>query len=210
MDGPLRPHNLVAPGPAALIDRVVVLHGYGATPDDHWFGWLSQELTALGIATRVPALPEPQAPEAEAWLAATAAAVGPVDARTHLVAHSLGCLTLLRHLATLPADPGTWELGGLTLVAGFTGPLPALPQLDGYLADPITGDVSDEALQRIATRTRRLRVLRSDNDALVPAEATDALAQRLGTVAQIVPQAGHFLADDGVTTLPAVLEHVTG
>ncbi|WP_432487290.1 RBBP9/YdeN family alpha/beta hydrolase [Kineococcus sp. SYSU DK018] len=213
-------------GPAARraaprVRRVVVVHGYAATPTDHWFTWLADQLTAAGVEVAVPALPDPQEPDAAAWLATTAAAVeaaGGVDEHTHLVAHSLGCVTVLRHLATLLPAPGdsaasgSWRLGGLTLVAGFTGPLPALPQLDGYLAEPATGGVptlDEGVLQRIADRTRRLNVLRSERDVYVPTTATDDLAARLGTRAQVVDGAGHFTADDGITVLPPVLNTVT-
>jgi predicted alpha/beta hydrolase family esterase len=221
------------------VRRVVIVHGYAATPTDHWFPWLAEQLRALGIHTAAADLPDPQAPERSAWLAATAAAIeaaGGLDEHTHLIAHSLGCITVLRHLAALPPEPAptdpartaSWRLGGLTLVAGFTGPLPALPQLDGYLTDPptdhpadsatatgasggteVSPGLDDVALQRIAARTTRLHVLRSDADAYVPATATDALAARLGTTAHVVPGAGHFLAEDGIITLPTVLETIT-
>ena len=98
-------------------------------------GQVGVEGTALGVQLG-HALLDPGAPRPGAWQAAVAAAVGAVDERTHLVGHSLGCVAVLRHLASLP---GSWELGGLTLVAGFTGPLTALPVLDGYLAEGVTG-----------------------------------------------------------------------
>ena len=235
------PTSTAAPSTPA-VRRVVIVHGYAATPTDHWFPWLAEQLRTAGIHADVAELPDPQAPDPAAWLAATAAAVeaaGGIDEHTHLVAHSLGCITVLRHLAalptpsvkaaTLPDSPGedSWRLGGLSLVAGFTGPLPALPQLDdyltahlhgqrhGHLAVPSTSatgtvpDLDDAALQRIAARTRRLHVLRSDADVYVPATATDDLAARLGTTARVVPGAGHFLAEDGITTLPTVLEAIT-
>ncbi|MCI2240450.1 alpha/beta hydrolase [Paenibacillus sp. TRM 82003] len=218
---------------------MVIVHGYAATPGDHWFPWLAGQLQDAGIEVSVPALPDPHAPDALAWQAATAAAIegaGGIDEHTHLVAHSLGCVTVLRHLASLPtADddtsegtgpgaPGTWRLGGLSLIAGFTGPLPALPQLDGYLTThasthpgtrPHPGPgaappsaLSDEDLRRIAARTHRLHLLRSEHDAYVPTTATDALAARLGVPVDAITGAGHFLAADGITTLPPVLNTI--
>jgi len=36
--------------------RAFIIHGYGATPEDHWFSWLAQQLQAAGVATvRSPA-----------------------------------------------------------------------------------------------------------------------------------------------------------
>jgi len=47
------------------------------------------------------------------------------DEGTVVVAHSLGCLSVLRRLRSLT---GPWRLGTLVLVAGFLEPLPALPR----------------------------------------------------------------------------------
>ncbi|NKY07141.1 serine hydrolase family protein, partial [Cellulomonas hominis] len=38
--------------------RVVVLHGYQAAPDAHWFGWLAADLARDGVGVHVPALPD--------------------------------------------------------------------------------------------------------------------------------------------------------
>ncbi|MBL1065910.1 alpha/beta hydrolase [Streptomyces sp. 7-21] len=178
--------------------RALIIHGYGATPADHWFGWLAGQFTARGAAAAVPALPEPHDPDPARWAGAVRAELGTPDAGTVVVAHSLGCLTVLRQLRSLP---GPWRLGALVLVAGFLDRLPALPQLDSYIGDgcDVTG---------IAGRVGRLAVLRSDADPFVPTAHTDRLAGLLGTTARVVPGAGHFLASDGVTSLPEVLEAV--
>ncbi|MFI7496150.1 RBBP9/YdeN family alpha/beta hydrolase [Kocuria sp. M4R2S49] len=183
-------------GPGPDVRRVVVAHGYDAAPDQHWFPWLRERLTAEGVRTVVVALPEPSFPEAGAWLAAVARAVGQPDRHTHLVGHSLGCVTLLRHLAGLPRP---WELGGLVLVAGFTGQLEGVPLLDEFLAEDV--DVT-----AVRENVRRRLVLRSDDDPTVPPARTEALAERLDAPVRVVPGAGHFCGSDGVTRLPAVLE----
>jgi predicted alpha/beta hydrolase family esterase len=176
--------------------HALIVHGYGATPADHWFGWVARRLRAGGTVTTVPTLPEPLDPDPGAWVDAVRAAAGEVDEDSLIVAHSLGCLTVLRHLRSLT---GPWRLGTLVLVAGFVDTLPALPELDGVIADgcDVTG---------LADHIDRTVLLRSDNDTLVPAAHTDRLAGLLGTTARIVPGAGHFLTDDGVTSLPEVLE----
>ncbi|WP_067860735.1 hypothetical protein [Nocardia shimofusensis] len=43
---------------ATTRQRASIIHGYSATPDDHWFGWLAGRLDAKGIPATVPALPE--------------------------------------------------------------------------------------------------------------------------------------------------------
>jgi predicted alpha/beta hydrolase family esterase len=44
-------------------ERAIIFHGYGATPEDHWFGWLAERLEADGISTVIPAPPGPSRAE---------------------------------------------------------------------------------------------------------------------------------------------------
>ncbi|MET3206240.1 UNVERIFIED_ORG: putative alpha/beta hydrolase family esterase [Arthrobacter sp. UYEF13] len=182
--------------PTRSVQRVVIVHGYEAAPDANWFPWLQGALEAEGIVVTVVPLATPDAPDKAAWENAVRAALGEPHAKTGIVAHSLGAVTTLRVLAALP-EP--WELGSLVLVAGFTEPLDALPELDGYLAT----DVDVERLARsIAERT----VIRSETDPFVPPAASDDLARRLDAQLQVHPGAGNFMTEDGVTRVPAVLD----
>jgi predicted alpha/beta hydrolase family esterase len=179
--------------------RASIIHGYHATPDDHWFGWLAARLEADGIPTTIPALPNPLDPDPVQWAEAVRADLGTPDESSIVVAHSLGCLTVLRHLRSLP---GPWHLGTLVLVSGFVDRLPAVPELDSFIGDgcDVTG---------LSDHLGRLTVIRSDADWIVPPGYTDRLAGLLGTAAAVVPGAGHFVAEDGVTSLREVLDAVT-
>lgn len=144
----------------------------------------------------VPELPEPTAPAPDRWATVAAEAIGVPDCCGVVVAHSLGCLTVLRHLSSMA---GPWRLAALVLVAGFVDTLPALPVLDHFIGDGVD-------LSGLADHVDSLTILRSDDDPYVPTGHTDRLAGLLGTSAQVVPGAGHFLAADGVTSLPHVLD----
>lgn len=183
----------------ATQQQAFIFHGYGATPEDHWFGWLADELDAVGITTVVPALPDPLGPRHGPWTNAVGATLGRPHEQKIVVAHSLGCLAVLRHLQSLS---GSWRLGTLVLVSGFTEPLPALPELDDFIGGGC--DVSG-----LVACIDRILVIRSDNDSLVPPAHTDRLAERLGVGTRVVPDAGHFLAVEGFIELPAVLDAVT-
>lgn len=178
--------------------RVIIVHGFNASPEAHWFPWLRDELAAEGIDVSIVSLPRSSSPDASDWEAAVAAELGVPDAQTWLVGHSLGCITILRVLAALPTP---WTLGGLALVAGFTGPLESIPELDTYLE-------SDVDVERIAPSIRTPVVFRSDDDAAVPAATTDALAHRLATTSIVIPGAGHFVSTGGVTTVPYVRDAI--
>ncbi len=174
--------------------RVIVVPGYGASPDAHWFPWLADTLERAGVATTVVSLPDPENPEAATWELAVREALGRPDEGSWIVAHSLGCITAIRMLAALR---GPWALVGLVLVAGFTGRLSALPGLDEYLA-------LDTEAERVAEHVGTRIMVRSDGDAFVPVGDSDALARSLDAQLIVQPGAGHFLAEDGVTDFPLI------
>lgn len=175
----------------------VLFHGYRATPHDHWFPWLARCWGEQGVPVEVPALPRSDAPDPGRWrhevdrhLAALEARGGGLEDAV-VVAHSLGAATAIRALAE---RPGEWSLGALVLVAPFSAPLPALPDLDRHVDVPVD-------LAPVAERARELVVLRSDADSVVPPRWTDEVAGALGVRATIVEGAGHFLAEEGVLSI---------
>ncbi|NQX13238.1 serine hydrolase family protein [Microbacteriaceae bacterium VKM Ac-2855] len=179
-----------------MTHRLLIVHGFTAGIDSHWFPWLAGEARAGGYAVHRVHLPDSSAPDPAAWHSATTAAFGEIDEETVVVAHSLGCLTSIRALAALPG-----RLGAAVFVSGFADKLPPLPQLDAFI-----GDGAD--LAAVTDRIDRVQVIRSDDDGYVPIELTDAFAARLGAPVTVVPGGGHFLASQGFTTLPAVLAHL--
>ncbi|GGI01445.1 RBBP9/YdeN family alpha/beta hydrolase [Arthrobacter liuii] len=178
------------------VQRVVIVHGYESAPDANWFPSLQRELQSAGVDVTAVPLPDPDDPETTAWENAVSRAVGVPDEETVIIAHSLGVITVLRVLAALPQP---WQLGGLVLVAGFIEPLEALPELDRYLAKGVE-------VEGLAECIRKRTVIRSETDPFVPPEASDSLARSLQARLQIHPEAGHFMAEDGVTSFPAVLD----
>ena len=178
--------------------RVVVLHGYQASPAAHWFGWLADDLRPAGVEVAIPELPDAHDPEPHAWAAAAGAVIGTPDERTVVVGHSLGCVTALHVLASAPGD---WRLGGLVLVAGFDVPQPAVPEVDAF-----TATAPDVA--RVAAVTVHRHVVGADDDTTVAPADTRALAERLGATFDVVPGGGHLRAQDGFDTLPVVRDRV--
>lgn len=171
---------------------VVIVHGFNGYPAKHWFPWLASELVGEGFPVTRVALPEPTRPDPGAWAAALADQAGTLDGAV-VIAHSLGCITVLSHLEQHPGQ----RPRGLVLVAGFDAPVAALPELDDYIGD---GAGTEELLPRLG----EVAVVMSDGDHIVPNADTAAMAKRLGVEPTVVPGAKHFLYSDGVTEVPEV------
>ncbi|QCR38260.1 alpha/beta hydrolase [Nissabacter sp. SGAir0207] len=172
--------------------RLFIVHGYTAGPESHWFGWLKQQAEALGMQVCVPAMPDTQAPQEQAWLSALAECVGQVDADTWFVGHSLGCVTVLRYLNDQPAGQ---DAAGVLMVSGFSEPLATLPKLDAFTERPL------DCARLIAKVPHRAVVLSLD-DEIVPPAASLRLSQRLEAPLYGLPAGGHFLDRQGFRELP--------
>lgn len=184
--------------------RATILHGFTASPADHWFPWLAERLEAAGFEVSVPELPDAQDPDADAWRAAAAEAIGDIRDGDAVIGHSLGALAAARVLAERArrtgggaVDPAD-RLGSLVLVSGFAGPVEPIPELDRFAAAGVD-------LAGVPAMVRSIAVLRSDDDAIVPPADTDVLAAALGVPVEVVPGGGHFLGREGWTKLPAAL-----
>jgi len=184
-----------APSQDAQPATVHIIHGYSASPSDHWFPWLMRELEADGHSVTVHPMPDSDAPDMDAWRRALEHRIPAAGPRTFFVAHSLGCISLLHHLSALP--DGT-AIGGVVLVSGFVQPIASLPELDAFTAP----DVAFASIQRM---TPHRVVIASENDPIVPFGHTAHLSRRLDADLVTATNGGHFLASDGFTEHPAVL-----
>ncbi|MEK3899243.1 RBBP9/YdeN family alpha/beta hydrolase [Paenibacillus sp. FSL R7-0179] len=172
--------------------HVYIVHGYGATPANHWFGWLQKRLDADGITSDILEMPTPLSPNLQEWLEHLSSKAKLLNQDTYFVAHSLGCVSLLKYLLSArPQEP----LGGLVLVSGFTKPLPGLPMLDEFTQDQIN-------YSEAAALAPKRAVIASKDDAIVPVALSKELAQVIHADFHEVEHSGHFLDSDGFTTLP--------
>jgi predicted alpha/beta hydrolase family esterase len=185
--------------------RLLVVHRWGARPEDVWYPWLRRELSKVRPPPfdeiRVPAFPTPDAPAIDAWIATIGRALGqptPALERTVLVGHSVGCQAILRWLATLPRGA---RVRGVVLVAAWWSVDAPWPEIEPWIDTPF-----DETRARECAR--RVEVLLGTADPFVAdQEASAALfRERLDARVTIVPNAGHFNAEKA----PAVLTAVAG
>ncbi len=189
-----RPLQLDGKSPKAFI-----IHGYGATPADHWFPWLTQQLRRHGVATVSVALPDSLYPNFVRWQQTLADTVGMPDEQTILIAHSLGTISLLHYLSRIRPS----QIGGLVLVSAFGARIPTLSEIEGFNLDAYIDHCSIDyaAIRRMA---RRIYLFTADNDSIVPPENTRRLAGELGGELVEIKGGGHFLDRDGFSELPPV------
>ncbi|WP_428309495.1 RBBP9/YdeN family alpha/beta hydrolase [Hydrocarboniphaga sp.] len=178
--------------------QVTIVHGYMASPQDHWFPWLKAKLEAEGAEVDVLSLPDSAHARADAWLGYLQANIRQPDANHYFVAHSLGCISLLRYLGGLPTQT---RIGGFVLVSGFADSLSLLPQLDEFTAQPL------DYRKLISIAPRRVAIASRD-DGIVPYRQTAALSRSLKAPLLSVAHGGHFLGSEGHTQLPVVYDQL--
>lgn len=172
--------------------QVYIVHGYTANADKHWFPWLENQLTKIGISCERLNMPDSANPSLDRWL--THLASIKVNAETIFVGHSLGCIAILNFLAKQQL-----QIKGAVFVSGFYQPLPNLPELSAFtnyyaiLPSPPTFPVY---------------VVSALDDNVVAHQYSDALAVHMKADYIRLNQGGHFLDREGFTELPVVLELV--
>lgn len=184
------------------MNTVYIIHGFQASPSNHWFPWLKQQLNRRRVNAHVLTMPHPSDPKLNEWVAHLQARVKTPTPNTYFVAHSLGCIMLLYYLATQPLSQ---PFGGMVLVSGFYEPLPQIPTLEPTLADELA-NIKNLPLHFdvLNSKVRQNACVSSSNDAIVPTEFSQRLAGKLNAPHYLIDNGGHFLDRDGFTKLPIV------
>jgi predicted alpha/beta hydrolase family esterase len=171
---------------------------WGGAPTSDFYPWLASELEARQLDRPTAlAMPTPDEPTIEAWVAAIGDAL-PRDpgalARTVLVGHSVGCQAILRWLSRLPDGV---SVRGVLCVAGWWTVDRPWPTLRPWI------DTSFD-VGRVRVASARLVTLLSDDDPFTADFGANQRAweERVGAQVHVVPGAKHFNA--GVE--PAVRE----
>lgn len=178
----------------STVNEVIIVHGFLSTPRHHWFRWFKAQCDDLTKHITILKMPDPRTPCCDSWLATLKERISGIGSQTWFIGHSLGCIAILRYLASLPANA---TVGGVILVSGFAEPVAHLPQLNAF-----TQNLPDlaELRQKIANRI----AIVSLNDAVVPPELTLHLSKLLDADLYCFPKGGHFCDSDGYCTFPAL------
>src|SRR3989344_1025876 len=96
--------------------KVYLIHGWNGFPNNHWFPWLKKELEKLNFKVESLEMPNSKHPKLKEWLNHLNKSIEP-NKDTYLVGHSLGCITIVRYLESLPENV---KIKGCIFVAGFS------------------------------------------------------------------------------------------
>lgn len=179
--------------------KVFIVHGFQASPNGHWFPWLKQQVESLGLSCDVLNLTDSLYPQYAVWKANLADQLQMLDEQSIIIAHSLGCLSVLDYLSNILKDK---KINAFIGVSGFSEKLHAVPELDVF----IQGTVLKDHLLRMNIQQRH--VIFSNNDAYVPAPMTIHLGQLLNAQMLEIKGAGHFLGSDGYFEFPQLWERL--
>lgn len=187
--------------------RVIIVHGWGFTPDQNWYPWLADELGAKGFEVIVPEMADTLVPHIDAWVAQLARTVGELDEQTIFVGHSIGCQTIIRYLQTQDK-----KCAGAIFVAGWFDLDADVITSEVEKYGQIVRDVSDEWIETPINFEQVKEVcpkmyafLSSDEPYGCIDENKAVYEEKLGAQVTVLPEKGHFTTEDGVTEIPEIL-----
>jgi predicted alpha/beta hydrolase family esterase len=173
----------------------VLVPGWNGSGPDHWQTWLEQQLQEDGRETRRPAFPDVDVPDLARWLTALRAAVADLPADGYdVVAHSLGAVLWLHHVAT---DPGP-RAARVALVSP-PSPATAIAEIAEFFPPPMDVDT----VRRGADGTV---LVAGDDDPYLAEGIADAYGRPLKMATTVIPGGGHLNPASGFGEWPAVLD----
>lgn len=168
--------------------RVIIVHGWGGSPQTDFLPWAKKELETKGYEMTVPTMPDTDYPKIEKWVPYLTEIVGKPRKDDILIGHSMGCQTILRFLEGLPEDQ---KVGKVILVAGFGPYLKGLTEEEQQIAQPWLDAPLD--LDKVRTKADSFTAIFSDNDPFVPLEENRKIfEEKLEAEIFIEHNKGHF------------------
>ena len=181
------------------VKRAFLIHGWGGHPDEGWQPWLRQELEKRGWQVAIPAMPDTDHPQCDAWVWHLRETIGKPDEDCVLVGHSLGCVTILRYLETLMPSQ---YVGGAVLVASFFEDLgPRYSELHSFVDRPVHWET-------VRRSCGHFSVIHSDDDTVVLLPFAERVAKNLNCPVTLVHGQKHFSGNDGTFEAPDVLKAI--
>lgn len=176
-------------------NKVYIIHGHDASPNDHWYPWLSRKLQNAGHLSKRIVLAHADQPNFDDWQKFLALQMPILDENTIVIAHSLGCLTVLHYLNQYFQQHNIKIKAGI-FVSGFKAALAVKPELTEFIKKARMDSGVLQIHMPIAIS------FISSNDPIVPPPASIQLSSFINAQLYEVKDAGHFMAKDGFSEIP--------
>ena len=185
----------------------LILHGWGGNKESHWQEHLAASLIEAGAPVFYPKMPDPAQPDKAAWLDAYERVfdeVSEVAESLTVVAHSLGAITFLHHVARV----GHRIADRALLVA----PPYVLPEAPPWSAPESVGAFFPPPLdaEALARAVRETHLVGGNDDDYATWEQMETYARRLEIPATMLKGAGHISPYWGYGAWPWVLDWCLG
>jgi predicted alpha/beta hydrolase family esterase len=189
-------------------DVILILHGWGGNKPAHWQEHLYQKLTEAGVTVFYPKMPDPMAPNLDAWQTtlkntlAEIAALHP-DANVSVLTHSLGAINWMHYAASQGASGAKVAERVLLIAPPYVlpeaPPLDAPPGVTGFFPPPF----DPAAIKAVATETV---LIASDTDDYATFDQSTGYAAKLDIPIHKLAGAGHISPYYGYGEWPWTLE----
>ncbi|MBD7912239.1 RBBP9/YdeN family alpha/beta hydrolase [Clostridium cibarium] len=179
--------------------NIYVIHGYTSSNQAEWFPWLKEQFKNSPVKIYIPNMPDSSNPHLEPWLEHLRKNVLDIDENTIFIGHSLGCIMALRYILERNI-----KIKGAILVSGFINENPMDEQTEG-LQEFVDGPLD---IERIKSLIQSRIVITAKDDDIVPTKATQKLAKELDANLMILSSGKHFIARDGYTDFPVLLNEI--
>jgi uncharacterized protein len=186
-----------------LKKRVLVVHGWGGSPNEPMLQWLKTKVEEGGMEVVLPKMPNTENPVIEDWIRKLEEVVGDPDRNTILVGHSVGCQAILRYIEKLHPIK---RVGGVVFIA----PWFTLTNLESDEEWEIIKPWLETSIKdaNIIKHIPKMTAIFSDNDPFVPTENKEFFERRFGSEIITEHQKGHFTEEDGVIILQSALDAI--
>lgn len=161
--------------------RIIILHGWNATPQEAWFAQAKECFERKGCRVEAPELPGNYFPDYEGWMKIINE-LHP-DENTILIGHSLGAVTIMRYL-----ERATSPVAQAILTAMPIEPMKFTP------IAPFFKQGFD--WEKIKSNAKKINLVYEEGDQVVPLEHGKIAAEKLQAELTIVPGTNHLLVMD--------------
>lgn len=189
-----------------MLGRVIIVHGWGGSPQKDWLPWAKKLLENNGHEVIVPEMPDTDYPKIGSGVNRLKETIGEIRNNDILVGHSIGCQAVERYLQTLPVDT---KLNKVILVAPWViltrKTFEEMGENEEVVKSWYEEPIDYEKIKGMAKWT----AVFSDDDPFVNYDDNYRIYRdKLNAEVILKKNQGHFSSEQGVDEIPFLLELV--